>query len=155
MVRRVLVGFDGSPLAGETLSHAARLAQADHASLVVVLALPWPCLAPGPMTAMAAHLVRECEAELERSMRRAVDALPDDVSVTFLSRHGGAATCLRRTAEEHGCDVIVVSETRLARRLRLRRSPIEIVVAPEPARARRRGRRAARPSAAPAPATPP
>src|SRR5437763_16835641 len=83
--RRVLVGFDGSPRAGETLAHAARLAQADHASLVVVLALPWPCLAPGPMTAMAAHLVRECEAELEHAMRRAVDDPPADVSVTLLS----------------------------------------------------------------------
>src|SRR3954462_11960338 len=134
MVRRVLVGFDGSPLAGETLSHAARLAQADHASLVVVLALPWPCLAPGPMTAMAAHLVRECEAELEQSMRRAVDALPADVSVTFLSRHGGAAGCLRRTAAEHGCDIIVVSEERLPRPRGPRPSPPPTGPPPRPAR---------------------
>src|SRR3954452_10828972 len=155
MVRRVLVGFDGSPRAGETLAHAARLAQDDHASLVVVPALPWPCLAPGPMTAMAALLVRECEAELEHSMRRAVDALPDDLSVTFLSRHSGATGCLLRTASAQDCAVIVVGDARLARRLRWRRSPIAIAVAPGPDRARRRGRRAARPSAAPAPATPP
>jgi nucleotide-binding universal stress UspA family protein len=126
--RRILVGFDGSPEGEEALQLAARLAREDHATLVVVLVLPWPCLAPGPMTALVAQLVQECECEQRRALHEAIARLPDDVSVTFLSRHGRATGCLRRTAAEHDCDLVVVPRSRWARRLR--RGGLGVVATP-------------------------
>jgi len=155
MARRILVGYDGSPASGEALAHAVGLARADHAALVVVLVLPWRCLAPGPMTALAAQLVEDCEEEQRRALRRAIDELPPDISVTFLERHGSVCETLRRTAAEHRCDLIVVCGRRRARRL-WRRAASAVVVAPDAtAPAPRRDRRAVTPPSAPAPATPP
>src|SRR3954462_1691233 len=153
-VRRILVGFDGSPAAREALSHGARLARVEHASLVVALVLPWPCLAPGPMTALAAQLVQECEEDQCRALHQAVAQLPQDVSVTFLTRHGRTNDCLRRIAKELNCDVIVVGSPRLARRLR-RGGEADGVGPPRAVPAPPRGRPSAPPVSAPAPATPP
>jgi nucleotide-binding universal stress UspA family protein len=126
--RRILVGYDGSAEGEEALEHAAQLAREDHATLVVVLVLPWTCLAPGPMTALVAQLVQECESEQRRALHQAIERLPHDVSVTFLSRHGRATDCLRRTAAEHECDLIVVPRSRWARRLR--RGGVGVVATP-------------------------
>jgi len=106
--RHVLVGYDGSKDAELALAHAVELAQAFHARLALVAVVgPPPPLAwqaPGGIFG-----VREAErADLDRRLRAAADAVPDDLSVTTQLLDGDPARELLHFAHAGDYDLIVL-----------------------------------------------
>ena len=120
--RRVLVGTDGSPTASTAVRHAARLAAASGAELVVV-------------TAYARDAVHERELAQERELApddvrwaitgsgeaeellaeaKRIVAEQADLRLRSRAEPGDAANVLIATAEELQCDVIVLGNRGLS-----------------------------------------
>jgi nucleotide-binding universal stress UspA family protein len=147
VAQRLLVGFDGSPGTCAALRHAAGLAIREHGTLTIVTVLGRSILATYAWCApMPPPPDREQGANA--CLRQAVGELPDQVSVTWLVRHGSAAEVLAEEAELRGCDAIVVARRRLAWKLRRLTSVPVIAVRPRRRRPPRRRRRTAPASAA-------
>jgi nucleotide-binding universal stress UspA family protein len=108
MARRLLVGFDGSRASRAALEEAAELARREHGTLTVVTAI-WPGMLEGCAWLAPAAGPRPDPEQLASScLRAAIDALPPDVSVTWLARRGDPASVLAREAEAHCCDAIAI-----------------------------------------------
>jgi nucleotide-binding universal stress UspA family protein len=159
MVRRPLIGFDGSPPARAALRHAARAARRNPGRVTVVLVITQPWYAglcpPVAIVPPACDLEQAAIDEL----RDAVEHLTKDISVVSLVRRGPVGRALAREAGHRCCDAIVIGSHRgvwsgltggVERYLRQHAHTPVIVVPVRPARhgsARRRG-----PGAGPAPA---
>jgi nucleotide-binding universal stress UspA family protein len=106
--RHLLLAFDGSPDAALALEHAVGLAQVFHARLAIVAVNPpvpaFAWQAPGGSRAM--H--DAAQAELERELREAADAVPDDISLTTRLLDGDPAREILRAAREGEHDLIVM-----------------------------------------------
>jgi nucleotide-binding universal stress UspA family protein len=114
--RRVLVGTDGSATASAAVRHAARLAAATGAELVVAFAYDTTPLherelaeereqAPSDLRWMVSDAA-EAEEQLALARRIAADA--GVTKVRTRAEQGDPADVLISTAEELLCDVIVV-----------------------------------------------
>ena len=109
MFRRVLVAFDDSPHARRALEEAVDLARTAHAQLTVISVVPDPStwVAAGyGMPVPSDHLGREKVSQ--EFLDRAVRAVPHDLPVRVLLRHGPAAPAILEEAEAGGHDLIVI-----------------------------------------------
>jgi nucleotide-binding universal stress UspA family protein len=106
--RHVLVAYDGSLDAELALEHAVGLAQAFRSRLALVAVVPPPPAfawqAPGG--ARAAH--DALQDELQKDLRAAADAVPDDLSVTTRLLDGDPAREILRAMREGDHDLIVM-----------------------------------------------
>ena len=109
MFRRLLVAFDDSPHARRALAQAVELAKRAHAQLTVVSVVPEPStwVAAGYGMPVPAEPVNP-EQQARRILDRAVSAVPHDLPVTVLLRHGPAAQAILDQAEAGGHDLIVM-----------------------------------------------
>ena len=105
--RNILVAVDGSPDAEAALTHASALARDQRARLTLLTAIP-----PIPATALLATGAAPPRGEVvnhySELLRRATDALPDDISVTTLLVEGPAAKALIERARSGAFDLIVM-----------------------------------------------
>jgi nucleotide-binding universal stress UspA family protein len=111
MFRRILVAFDDSSHARRALAEAVDLAQAAHAQLTLISVVPRPSAwisagydVPVPRDDLAKQLEGECKEALDV----AVSAVPHDLPVTILLRHGNAAAAIIEQAVEGDHDLIVI-----------------------------------------------
>jgi nucleotide-binding universal stress UspA family protein len=106
--RHVLLAFDGSPESELALAHAVAISQVYRARLGIVAVVPPPPLlawqAPGGMRGI--HDAEQ--VEFEELLRKAADAVPDDLSVTTQLLDGDPARELLKAARDGDYDVIVM-----------------------------------------------
>lgn len=95
MFRNILVAIDGSAHSARAVAEAADLAERNNATLTVMACVPDPSgwLLGGTYTGGVdfAALAKETEEEYANLLRDVVDALPRDLSVTKVLRHGRPA----------------------------------------------------------------
>jgi|SRR5579884_303555 len=113
MFRNILVAIDGSAHAERALSEAADLAQRNNATLTVMTAVPdpttWLVSGPGYIGEIDFEaLAKEADREYTKLLDDAVDALPNDVSVTKVVSHGRPAECILRQLETGRHDLAVL-----------------------------------------------
>jgi nucleotide-binding universal stress UspA family protein len=110
MFRNILVAIDGSPDAEEALGHAIDLAESEHSRLTIFSAVPTP---PGfayatPGGAGLADLAVRAERESAAIVRRALERVPETVSVTTVVRNEPAKSALLRQIKQGGHDLVVM-----------------------------------------------
>lgn len=112
MFRSILVAIDGSDHAARALAEAADLADTSNATLTVMTSVPDPS---AWLLGGAAYggvdfesLKKESEREYSEMLDGAVDALPQDLSVTKVIAHGHAADRILEQREKGGHDLIVM-----------------------------------------------
>jgi nucleotide-binding universal stress UspA family protein len=139
---RILVGVDDSAAACRALARAVELAQEGHARIGLLTCAPRPAsvIWAGPI-AVPQSRAGMC-AQLDQwgcgCIEAALAAVPPDVPVTKILRHGDPAAALREEAESGCWDVVVVGQAS-RRRLpfrrpvgeRLRDVPIPVLVVHE------------------------
>jgi nucleotide-binding universal stress UspA family protein len=105
MYSKIVVGTDGSGTAATAVAHAAELAQAGGADLIVVSAYSAPREAPTTFVSPdVAPGIEVATGLLEDVAKR----YGDEVSLTTLAREGHPADVIIDTAAEHEAGVIVV-----------------------------------------------
>jgi nucleotide-binding universal stress UspA family protein len=99
---RVLVAIDDSASAAFALRHVVPFALQQRSRLTLLTVVPRPHLTTSWAGAVSPQaLAEEIETYYATSLRRLTAALPDDISVTTLLRHGDpAAEILSLLAEE-------------------------------------------------------
>jgi nucleotide-binding universal stress UspA family protein len=102
--RNILVAVDGSPDSAAALRHAATLARDQNARLTVLTVVP---RAPTPVGAGVGAPPDLTELH-EEIVREALDALPDDVSVTTRIERGDIGGAILRVAAEADQDLVVM-----------------------------------------------
>ena len=112
MSRRLLVATDGSAHAQCALSEAIQLARADNAALTIMTVVPRPnawALGGGFGTPVSLdHVNHEIERGHQDMLDAAVEAVPRDVPVTALVRHGPAGSAIVEEATAGNYDQIVM-----------------------------------------------
>jgi nucleotide-binding universal stress UspA family protein len=111
-LRRVLVGFDGSPHAVAALAEAIDLVQAANGRLTVITVAPEPSLwgvsgtywAPVDFGAIG----REVERGYQAMLDEAVETVPADVPVTKILKVGFAGPAILHEASRAKHDLIVM-----------------------------------------------
>jgi nucleotide-binding universal stress UspA family protein len=110
-LRRVLVGFDGSPGAWAALETAIGLAVSERAPLTIagVVRRPawWIGAGPVAVPVTRAGLLRDVERQMEQELAAARDEVPADVSLTTLLLHGHPGRTLAALADSGGYDLVV------------------------------------------------
>ena len=110
--RRLLVAFDGSAHARRALGEAIGLARATNATITVITVAPHPntwMLGLGVDASVGADQLREqVESAYDRMLRAARDAMPDDLPVTGILRHGPAGPAIVDQAARGDHDLIVM-----------------------------------------------
>ncbi|GAC1410947.1 MAG: universal stress protein [Actinomycetota bacterium] len=106
MFERILVGTDGSDTASKAVAHAAGIAAASGAELLVLCAYPSPKADPGSTfgpsnSAPGPEIARSILADAQKR-------LGANASVRTLMREGDPADALCDTAEEEKADLIIV-----------------------------------------------
>jgi nucleotide-binding universal stress UspA family protein len=110
--RRLLVAFDGSSHAHRALDAAIELARANDGALTVITVAPDPSFS-GPRGASLAAIDTEAlAARIERgyqvTLAGAVEAVPADVPVSKILRHGAPGPAITAAAEQGHHDLIVM-----------------------------------------------
>ena len=116
--RSILVAVDGSPHSDLALRRAIGLAQQDRARLTVMTVVP--NVRDGAAAAwnvpVDPHALQEqADREGERTLRAAVDLVPDDLPVRKLLRHGHAGPEIIAEIQRSGHDVVIVGARGLGR----------------------------------------
>src|SRR5919198_3206815 len=119
-VRRILVGFDGSPGAHAALTRAIEIAVSQNARLTIAAVVPevrW-CAGFGMMVMPVSPetLRRDAEREMLRHLAAARDEVPADVSLTTQLLYGRPARALAKLADAGDYD-LVITGPRPTRRL--------------------------------------
>jgi nucleotide-binding universal stress UspA family protein len=137
--RNVLVAFDGSPQAQRALAAAIDLVRRSHGRLTVLTATdPVPSVACfGAGASGVGELARALACEAERTLRRAVEEVPADVSVTGILATDPIRRALPRRIASDAYDLLVIGAPRRrglrallhgsVTRTALRRSPIPVL----------------------------
>lgn len=112
MFRRILVAVDNSPAARCALAEAIDMARANHATLTVMTVRPatspW-ALGGGPYVPVDFDVVDEqAEHHYQQMLERALDGVPDDVSVTSILIRGAAGAAIVDQARSGDHDLIVM-----------------------------------------------
>ncbi len=102
--RNILVAHDGSADADAALEHATQLARDQHARITLLTVAPLP-RQPGAMGAPATPDLLDC---FTTSQRRAVDSVPDDISLTTQLLRGDPAETILCTVRQGDHDLIVM-----------------------------------------------
>jgi nucleotide-binding universal stress UspA family protein len=135
---RILAAVDDSPMADFVLRHVVPFTRLQCARLTLVMVVP-----PPPSTVAAAgiaplELGREMDHDAAARLRAMAAALPDDVSVTTIVRHGHPAAEILKLLGEQPFDLLCMG-TRGRGRLTgallgsvsadvLHRSPVPVMV---------------------------
>jgi nucleotide-binding universal stress UspA family protein len=102
---RVLVALDGSAAAAFALRHVVPYAVEQRSRLTLVRVVPRP-----PRAAAAAGVARQLATEMETEaatyLRQVAAALPQDLSVTTLLRHGDPAEEILALLQEQPFDLL-------------------------------------------------
>jgi nucleotide-binding universal stress UspA family protein len=106
--RSVLVPVDGSEESWLALAHAVAIARIDHARVALVTVVPDPPVTFGAAAVQSPEIAAATRAEMERVLREARDAMPQEVSVTTQLLSGEASRAIVATAREGGHDLIVM-----------------------------------------------
>jgi nucleotide-binding universal stress UspA family protein len=114
MFHKIMVAVDGSPHAGEALTHAIDLAESEHSRLTLMTAI---AEIPGSARLMAgaplSDLIEGVSAEAEAILRRARDRVPDDVPVsTVLTEQPIRIALIRQITAGHHDLVVMGSRGR-------------------------------------------
>ena len=117
---KLLVALDGSDKDGAVVAHAAKLAQAAHAEVVLVHALsPWvdPPDATRPFLTERLAQVREWREASLREQAAAFGGVPVEVRIEWRQWPPGrqpeeVADCLARVARECDADILLVGSRR-------------------------------------------
>ncbi|MDP1818322.1 MAG: universal stress protein [Acidimicrobiales bacterium] len=105
----LIVGVDGSPAARHALGTAAKLAVASGACLVAVHVRQVPAIVYAAPVTGAGELAAANELAADHAHIDCELVLAGhDISWTFETRHGDAATELQRAADDHDAACIVV-----------------------------------------------
>jgi nucleotide-binding universal stress UspA family protein len=112
MFHRILVAFDGSPHAQRALVEAIDLTQTNNGTLTVITIAPEPSAwtlgggfgAPIDLSDVNERIRRDYQSMLDD----AVSAVPDDLPVTPLVKHGPAGAAIVNEASAGDYDVIVM-----------------------------------------------
>jgi nucleotide-binding universal stress UspA family protein len=112
----ILVAVDGSDHAAQALRTAAQLASEEHARLTLITAVP-PTPALAQITASGAALaeVAELMGDAGRQIRRQVDDLPDDISITTIVVSGHPSPKILEQLHEGNHDLLVMGTRGLGR----------------------------------------
>lgn len=111
-LRRLLVATDGSPSSELALEIAVRAAKLDNAALTLLTVEPdvnaeafrWSTSG----TASPEILQREVHEESDRTLRAAIDRIPEDIPVTTVHRFGKAGPEIVKEAERGAYDAVLV-----------------------------------------------
>jgi nucleotide-binding universal stress UspA family protein len=107
MYSKILVGTDGSPTAGQAVRHAAELARAFGAELVVLHGAKVQTAAAGAHAGVPPDLegLRE---EGQEILKAATDDVGTDLKIRTVYLEGDPADAIVKQAKEDGADLIVV-----------------------------------------------
>jgi nucleotide-binding universal stress UspA family protein len=113
--RNILVALDQSPTSQRALAEAAELAEALNARLTIISVAP-----PVPPYAYRAGvdvgaLEREVEDETDKTMREAVDGLPESLPVTTVIKHGHPGEEIVKQIEAEDHDLVAMGSRGLGR----------------------------------------
>jgi len=110
MFHNILVALDGSPDAERALTQALDLAESEHARLTLLSALlsPPAVAYAGISGSVAARMARDAEAETEAVLRRALERVPDDVSVTRLLSRQPARQAIAQQVTDGAHDLVIM-----------------------------------------------
>jgi nucleotide-binding universal stress UspA family protein len=113
----ILVAIDGSDHGAAALRTAAQLAGEEHARLTILTAVP---AVPASARLGAASTAAQVDAvalmgEVGARIRKQVDALPDDVSVTSIVAAGHPADVILTTLRDGRHDLLVMGTRGLGR----------------------------------------
>jgi|tagenome__1003787_1003787.scaffolds.fasta_scaffold20981671_2 nucleotide-binding universal stress UspA family protein len=112
MFRRILVAFDGSTHAQQALHEAIELAETANGRLTVITVVPAPAVWLPRDTWDASIDVGGLTQEVERAhsdmLDAAVEAIPDEIPVTKLVRHGSPGATIVGVANSGAHDLIVI-----------------------------------------------
>jgi nucleotide-binding universal stress UspA family protein len=110
MFQNILVAVDGSPDADQALTQAIDLAESQHARLTLFSAVVTPPAAAyfGAGGAVAATLAGGAETETETILRRAVQRVPDGVSVSTVQSSESVRTALIHQIKSGHHDLVVM-----------------------------------------------
>jgi nucleotide-binding universal stress UspA family protein len=116
--RRVLVAVDGSRHSDLALAIALALAERDHARLAILTVIPnvneTAALAYGAGVDPIA-LQRDADRGAEKTMRAALDAVPDDQPVDSVTRRGHAGPEIVAQVKAGNHDAVIVGARGLGR----------------------------------------
>jgi nucleotide-binding universal stress UspA family protein len=116
--RRILVAVDGSRHADLALAMAIALAERDHARLTVMTVVPKvtesAAMAYGSGVDPVA-MQRDADHAADKTIRAALDAVPDDQPVESVQRSGHAGPEIVAQAKEGDHDAIVLGARGLGR----------------------------------------
>ena len=117
MFLNILVAVDGSEHGAAALRTAAQLAGEEHARLTVLTAVPAIPASVQFSSAGVAALgdAAQLMGEVGASIRRQVDALPDDISVTSIVVAGHPANVILSRLREGRHDLLVMGTRGLGR----------------------------------------
>jgi nucleotide-binding universal stress UspA family protein len=110
----VLVAVDGSRDAGLALAAAILTVQRCHARLTLLTVAADATKTPGAI-ALDPTLQEQVDKSADRNMREALEAVPSDIPVTKLFRHGRPGPEIVAAAKEGHHDVIFVGARGLGR----------------------------------------
>jgi len=102
---RVIVALDDSPAAAFALRHVVPYAVEQRSHLTLLTVVPRPPRAAAA-AGVAQQLADELEAEAASQLRRVAAALPRDLSVTTLLRHGDPAEEILGVLQEQPFDLL-------------------------------------------------
>jgi nucleotide-binding universal stress UspA family protein len=104
----VLVAVDGSPHSDLALASAIALAQRDHARLTVMSVAVTVGAAAWSGAVSAPDLQDEVDRGTEKSLRAAVDAVPDDLPVSSVLVHGHPGQAIVEQVRNGRHDAVVL-----------------------------------------------
>jgi nucleotide-binding universal stress UspA family protein len=110
MFQNILVAVDGSPDAGQALTQAIDLAEAEHARLTIFSAVVSPPAAAyiGAGGAVAATVAGDAEAETETIVRTARERVSDHVSVSTVVSSDPVRPALLHQLEQGHHDLLIM-----------------------------------------------
>jgi nucleotide-binding universal stress UspA family protein len=117
--KRVLVCFDGSHTSERALAWASLLAGATAAELVVIVAFEQPLTMRGRGALYVESIREELESEATELAREAVGVLTGQgLNARGVVVKGEVAHAILDTADDEGCDLIIVGRQGLSAELR-------------------------------------
>ncbi len=146
---RILVAIDETPAAEFALRHVVPYAVEQRSRLTLISVVPHPTAAAAAAGVSPKQLAAEIEAKAARRLRELAAAMPPDVSVTTLVRHGDPADEILEFVREEPIDLICMGARgrgRISRALLgsvstavLHHSPVPVVVLHPPPEGRGAG----------------
>jgi universal stress protein A len=105
---RILVAMDQTPAAMFALRHVVPYARDQHSQLTLVTVVPNPPMSVAAAGLSPQRLAEQMETEAAAHLRELAAAMPQDVSVTTLLRHGDPAEEILALLREQPFDLLCI-----------------------------------------------